>query len=301
MTDRSFKFYDASLIVSAPGGEPKKQFGLRSPDWETFNRLLKVLEGKGFAFTTDPRIDERYAILSKYHRLGSRQTPQGELFVAAECYPTGCKLEFFQEIVTENHNGGRHDFDKRRKMPYLIGKAFEVAANCARDHLLARGFEHHQPVKSPNPDPLAFFNDKWDGEYERKRGIHRFKRDESGWPDESELRYWRHGAAPVQQGDVWYFRDHGGHLMRGRCYGGINGMWMVIYGPGAHDCRHLHRSELFQCSPAQTKRRDVPVKRGISRLTRLRDEAIRTEDYEAAARYRDALRRISTPELEQAA
>lgn len=73
-------------------------------------------------------------------------------------------------------------------------------------------------------------------------------------------------------------------------------MWMVIYGPGPWDCTHLHRTELLDEMPTRRKRRAIPLRTAISRLTSLRDRAIKSEDFEAAIRYRNALRRIQPSE-----
>ena len=40
-------------------------------------------------------------------------------FVAAK-YPNGFEIVFFQNVIHKNPHGGRYDFDKLKKMPYLI-------------------------------------------------------------------------------------------------------------------------------------------------------------------------------------
>lgn len=152
MTDRTFWLSDTALHYAASSGRTDPRLGWDSPDYETFNRLIGALEAKGFAFGLDPWIDHGWPSLNKYHRMGRRETPAGTLFVVAECTPTGGHFDFFQEIVTVNHNGGRWDFDKRHKMPYLIGKAFEVAITAARAHLASRGFAERLKIRSPVPD-----------------------------------------------------------------------------------------------------------------------------------------------------
>jgi hypothetical protein len=299
MSDRSFRLYDSSIHVTAASNQRERIGGhlmtWNRPDWETFHRLLNALAAAGYSFGPDPRIEKNYRSLSKAHRLGRRATPAGDLFVRAEASPLGCQFEFFQEIVTENPNGGRYDFDKRQKMPYLVGKAFEAAVRTARAHLTARGFVETIKLDSPVADPLAYFNQTWDGDYERRRGKHRFERGADGWPTAKEIdRAWENPSQPpIEHGSVWYFRDRGGRLARGRCYGGINGMWMVIYGPGPRDHTHLSRRELFQCSPAAEPRRVVPKDRGISRLQRELQRAVTTENYERAIVLRDNLKRAA--------
>jgi hypothetical protein len=297
MSDRTFSTFDATLCVAARTGIPDR-VGVTwdRPDYETWNRIRHALEAGGFSFALDPWIDKGWPSLNKSHAVGRRATPHGDLFVATETYPTGCKFEFFQEVVTVNRNGGRYDFDRREKMPYLIRKAFEAAMRRARAHLEGRGFTETTKLDSPNPDPLAYFNAHWDGDYERRRGTHRFERDETGWPSTKEigLACWTNGRPLITHGAVRYFRDFHGRLMRGRCYGGINGMWMVVYGPGRRDYTNLSRHELFDCDPRILPRRLYP--RPAGRLQSLLKGAVAAEQFERAIILRDALRRLQPAE-----
>ncbi len=301
MTDRVFKLYDTSLIITAPGSQPARigrhEMAWNAPDYETFNRLLAALEGVGFTLGRDPQIEQRFPSQGRFHRVGSRRTPHGDLSFHAETSPIGCKVEFYQDVVTVNENGGRYDFDRHKKMPYLIGKAFEFAIRAARTHLIDRGFVESTKLDSPVGSPLAYFNQTWDGEYERRRGTHRFVRGADGWPTEKELGQACWGVSAdrplIEQGSVWYYRDRGGRLARGRCYGGINGMWIVIYGPRPRDYTHVSRHELFQCSPSAEPRRVVPVTRGITRLQSELKRAVAAEDFERAIVLRDNLKRAA--------
>lgn len=291
MSDRSFHIYDTSICVAASTGvKDKIHTGIDRVDYETFNRIQHALEEVGFTFGADPRIERDYSCLSKWHRQGQRSTCAGEIFVKAETFPVGCRFEFYQQVNIVNQNGGQYDFDKRQKMPYPIGKAFELALRAVRAHLAERGFTETIKTRSPNPDPLAWFNDHWDSEYDRRRGKHRFERDETGWPTVEEIgkRCW--GVTPeqplIEQGGVRYFRDHNGRLLRGRCYGGINGMWTVVYGPGPRDFTSCSRGELFLCDPRELPRRLHP--RSKARLEKLMQSAVAEEDFERAIVLRNA-------------
>lgn len=292
MSDRRFWMFDTALCVAATTGEVDKRMGWNRVDYETFNRLMTALEGVGFTVGSDPQIDRNFPTLSKWHRAGTRPTPAGMLHFEAETYPTGCKVEFFQEIVTVNPNGGRYDFDRLQKMPYLIRKAFQLAIDTAAAHLEGRGFSRTEKVRSPNPDPLAWFNSTWDSDFERARGVHRFERDETGWPSAKELSSWvRPGQPLLEPGSVHYFRDRGGRLMRGRCYGGINGMWTVVYGPGPRDFTNLSRGEIFDCNPSEVPRRVHP--HGPARLQAALKAAVEESNFERAIVLRDTIARAA--------
>lgn len=266
-SDRSFKVYDTSVIVFSRSGTPSKKRGHRlsdAPDWETFNRLLDVMTSIGFEVGRDPQIEQRFPTLGYSHRYGR----WADLEFKGETYTTGCKIEFFQNIVFENPNGGAYDFDRRKKMPYLVGKRFELAVSRLRENLTARGFSEIREEKSANPDPLAYFNDQWDSEYERKRGVHRFERDETGWPAPSALNHSQTFDAdklPIRHGDTLLTRDSKGYLRRGRVWGGINGMWLFVYGPGKRDFTHVSHFELFRENSSRAVGRKVH-QRATSRL-----------------------------------
>jgi hypothetical protein len=299
VAERTFRLYDASVLVTSRGTRKARsgrvELAWNEPDYETRNRLLDALVDRGFTIGLDPKIEQHYPSLSKYHRVGRRSTPAGDLWFHSEASPIGCKLEFYQEAVTVNSNGGRYDFDRRRKMPYLIGKAFDASLRTIRAHLTGRGISEDTKLDSPVPDPLAYFNQCWDGDYERRRGTHRFARGEDGWPSARELAKQCWGITDehplIEQGSVWYFRDRGGRLARGRCYGGINGMWTVIYGPGPRDHTHLARHELFQCSPSAEPRRIS--RSGRARLERELRQAVSAQHFERAIVLRDQLTRAA--------
>lgn|GEM_PF-1835265 len=257
-TERSFKIYDTSVILFCRSGIPaKRRYSVSdAPDWETFNRLMLLLQGIGFEVGRDPEVERHYSILGPTHRYGKWR----DLEFKAHTYPTGCKVEFFQNVVFENRNGGAYDFSRRAKMPYLIGKRFEYAVRAIRKHLTERGFSEQTEISSANPDPLAYFNDRWDDQYYRKRGEHRFKRDETGWPALSELNHYQTFDAdklPIRHGDVLLTRDSKGYLRRGRVWGGINGMWTFVYGPGQRDFTHVSFSKLFRSTSPKAVGRKV--------------------------------------------
>ena len=295
MTDeRSFKIHGANLGVTAHSGrEDKRPWNAwKAPDWETFNRICDNLRSIGFEIGSDPDIDRNFPTLSGTHRYGS----WGRLEFKAETFPVGCRFEFYQNVDFSNPNGGQYDFDRRARMPYLIGKQFEFAMRSVREHLVSRNFFERTEVKFANPDPLAYFNDRWDGEWEKKRGEHRFKRGEDGWPLLSELNSGANLDAdkvPFWHGDTLCARDRKGYLRRGRVYGGINGMWMMVFGPGPRDCTHLSHWELFR----PDSHRAVARKAHPNGSTRLKSAAEQFRkslaDLAAGQRYDEAAKVLS--------
>lgn len=280
----SFWIYDASLSVSWKN--QTQGFDLGRDQWEPFNRLCDTLASAGFVIGSDPKVDANYKCISKYHRYGRR----GDLEVHAEVYATGCKFEFFQNIVTVNSSGGQYDFDKLEKMPYLLRKAWELSCRRLSALLSSWGYDERKKVESQNPDPLADFNDRWDGEYEKARGIHRFKRREDGWPDDSETYARGYGADAngqrIEIGSIRYTRDLKGYLRRGRMYPNMNDMWGMVYGPGKRDCTWDHARAFFLCDPRELPRKAHPRRR--ERLEEELSRSVRAMDFKRA----DLLKRI---------
>lgn len=297
MNNKTFRIYDASICITSKIDRPQRGANwLTQPDYETYNRILKVLRDSGFNVHKDPRIEEHFKTLSKYHDAGEKN----HLHFKSEVYPVGCKFEFYQNIVFENSSGGFYDFNKLEKMPYLIKKAFECATIKVAKKLTELGFtEAYKEAKSPNPDPLRYFNDKWDDEYNRKRGDHRFQRGPDGWPSDKEVDCWNRkdkDGIILTQGCVRYSRSFSGYLMRGRVYGGINGRWLFVYGPGQHDFTFKNAGEFFSCDPRTLSRRDWvegDYNRSIlKRLNQKKESAIVTESYEKEAKIRDAISKL---------
>lgn len=242
MDDKMFCLHDSSLsVVVAEEADSR-------PLLIALCRYLK--SACRFTVTKDHRIERDYKSLSKTHRYGNH----GYLECEIEYYPRGVKIEFFQNVVYENPHGGRYDFGKREKMPYLIGLRFTWAIRKLVAWLSTRGYvDCTRSNNSPNPDPLAWFNRGWDGEYERKRGIHRFSRREDGWPDESELNHWSRtdGSGCVLNHGQTKFILVKGRAMRCVVYGGINGMWACVYGPGPRDWSPEAAKSIFDKFPGR--------------------------------------------------
>ena len=65
--------------------------------------------------STFRRIRMLIKFIRKDHYIGKFH----ELEFEAKKYPNGFEIGFFQNVVYENPNGGRHDFDKLSKMPHM--------------------------------------------------------------------------------------------------------------------------------------------------------------------------------------
>lgn len=281
MTNRTYLISDASFSVISNSEEMK--YG----DTTSYKIMLDALSRAGFTVTKDPRIEKEYPILSDSHDAGSH----GELKFESNYYPLGFKFEFYQDVVFENSNGGKYDFNKESKMPYLIKKRYQLAIKKLEHTALQLGFKYRESARKVNPAkyPLEAFNIQWDMG-EMARGTLRFDRGPHGWPSDKEINSWCRKDADgmiLDHGDEKYLRDSKGYLLRGRVYGGINGRWMFVYGKNPSDVTHASAYEFFSCNPSEVNRKVSPYRK--AKLSRIKDEAIKTDNFEKAALIRDLL------------
>ena len=290
----TISFNDASLSIwEEPGRAVMVNDGWKSAfKKDVFARIIQQLNRMGWNCEVPAEMVERYSLsFARNYRSCRKGDLHGELSLS------GRHIEFamWQELHNvSNRNGGRYDFDKEQRMPYLLRLQMQITRCRLRDYLV-NVFDGYvfttERVSSPNPDPLAYFNARWDGEYEKRRGTHRFERGPDGWPSERELSSWDRKDAdgrPLSHGQVRWVRDHQGRLRRGRVYGGINGMWMLVYGPGRRD--HTHESARnFFTYVTDMPRKKVSEYQRRKRLQAELDLAVRAMNFERAAVLRDVL------------
>lgn len=261
----NYSFYDAAIYVTCDGSEA------------VFGELMNMLKSQGYKVTKDPRIERDYKSLSKRHRYVSRKTPAGLFECQAEWYPTGLKLECYQNVVIENKHGGQYDFNKVSKMPFLIRMRFNHFRNIVCQSLKFVGFEF-KPDVPRDASPLDQFNKMWTPE--------RFKRDADGWPAASELKNWRQQTAdgvPIHQGMRAYSIGWNRRWVTGRIYGGINGMWMMY--DSKNRIVENHNGSHYYANPTNVRKgRVANPARDQKILEEKLEKAFKAKDYNTTLR-----------------
>lgn len=79
---------------------------------EVLHAVTEHLECRGFQMGPDAETEKHFRSLSKDHREGRH----GELQVKVRLSGRHLEIQFFQNVVTENPNGGYYDFSKLTKM-----------------------------------------------------------------------------------------------------------------------------------------------------------------------------------------
>jgi len=238
--DTGFNFYNNT-------GEKQDRFGSKWSHYAILHRLLNFMRSRGWSIKNDESVGE---CIRKGYWIGRK----GDLEFCSHRYPIGFKIDFFQNIIYKNPNGGRYDFDRFDKMPYLIKllfqnevrhmKLFLESLGCvdtskqiykkAEDEIKQRFVECcHHPQKTMDEFELSDL----DGQT-CKYSYNNTDRDKK----------------TIYNGQIKYFRDRRtGRLMRGIVYHNINNMWWVILNHSQYT--NIADFELFDPSEVDFKNR----------------------------------------------
>ncbi|WMM26686.1 hypothetical protein RBU61_08405 [Tissierella sp. MB52-C2] len=192
-------------------------------DYPILHRLLNFMSTRGFQIGRDPEYQRRYKSLNKDHWYGRK----GTLEFKAERYPRGFRLEFFQNINYENKYGGYYDFDKFEKMPYMIKLMFINEANKIAEFLKALGITENTRIE------YKLSKDKIKQHYVEschypQKNMDFNLSDLDGTTCEYSYNNTDRDGKTIYNGQIKYFRNWKGRLMRGRVYRNLNNMWWVI-------------------------------------------------------------------------
>lgn len=216
-----------------------------------FYQVLNMLAADGFNVQRDPDVDK---IIRKDYYIGKFH----DLEFEARKYPNGFEIGFFQNVVYENPNGGRYDFDKLSKMPYMIRLQYTKFKN-----------KILRLLKSLVPDIMddSSLSPKLAEEWIKCRYVeschHEQKntdfdlRSLDGQTQEPYNGLDR-DRKTIRNGEIKYFRGRDGYLYRGRVYHDLNNMWWVI--TDKYTVRRAAAFELFDLAPGDKRGRLAPLR-----------------------------------------
>ncbi|HEX8916704.1 MAG TPA: hypothetical protein VF796_30420, partial [Humisphaera sp.] len=135
--DLTYRVHDAAVGIW-------RESGCHDP--ATFAAVRSFLRREGFSVAVDPEVVRRSGRKFAAHYLLGRR---GDLQVAVRWNCRQVAVEFFQDVVRQNPNGGRYDFDKLRRMPYPVRLRWTLTVRRLKAALDARGFvDTTDPVHS---------------------------------------------------------------------------------------------------------------------------------------------------------
>jgi len=267
---------DATLHIHSADHQKAAKHDSKREMEEIRAAIIRHLRTRGWRVHLDPIIRRRYPIIHQSYHRGNK----GLLEVKIEVSSWAIRIEFFQNIVRQNRNGGEYDFEKRRRMPYLIGLAYQLERNRLADMLRER-FGILLQLE------------------ERRRGIHYIMarrlsiRQSHGWSFyrcEQPL-YNIQGAhgRPIHTGEIVYFRSRStGRMLRGIAFHNINSMWWVLLPCGTVLNESVHAlAPRWHFQKLHGREFSEDIRR--SRISTLEKLAVSNRQYEHAARFRDAL------------
>ncbi len=265
-----------------------------------FAKACTHLHGRGFTVRVSPEAKERYPSLSRTWRIGAKRGLEYQMRLSGR----QLELKFFPI-------GERYAHRMAHRMPPALRLLCLAEMWKAAELFLSLGYTLGDALDREVPlwqavrfiaegrshtDPLKHFNASWDGEYERRRGTHRFERDETGWLTPKEYRSWSHvdrDGKPLAQGVVKYYRAYDGYLRRATFYGGINGSWIAC-SPGRID--YVQARETFDCEHPELEPRRFKAGQP-ARLRAEVDKAIKAQNWKRVGEIASVLQRLDSKEV----
>lgn len=204
-----------------------------------FYQLINMLGAEGFSVQKDPDVEE---IIRNDYWIGKR----GDLEFLAEKYPNGFKIEFFQNVVYVNPNGGRYDFDKFQKMPYMIRLRYKKYMN--QLIRLLKSLDDVQDATSRSPKLAEeWIKCRYAEEWHHKQKDTNFDLRSLDGQTQPNYNGLDRDKKQLHNGEIKYFRHYNGYLFRGRIYHNCNNMWWVIV--DKYTVKNVASFELFDLGP----------------------------------------------------
>jgi hypothetical protein len=266
----TFSIHDTKLGIWTP---------TRS-DTTTYNAIRALMYRLGFSFHGDPTIPR---ILRASHHIGKL----GDLHFVAETHPALCSVEFFEDVVRDNPNGARYDFNKLTKMPYLLRLRTIHTLQALATMLCAAGFADDTGPQPRNAyEKIAFTKASW----VKSHGESFYAKPPAACNSKD-----RDGAT-LTEGDTRFIRSSSGRLIRGVVFYDANNMWMLLV--SRHEVHYVGSHQLFSANPRLAVRKiSIEPRGGIGRAL---NRAINKGDWRRADEIQRAITRIyGNPDLKR--
>lgn len=288
-------FHDASLSIwedSMPGINVPNAYKVRDA-WEllfkrqVFARVVQTLNRLGWTVTM-PAIKEHDVKhyggqVARWSAERRRECFKGDLKGELEISGRTIKFEMWQDVTpSENPNGGKYDFDKLERMPYVLRLEVERTRRRIRDYLCNVFTDYTMSTRRPSkriPGETAIESisrswaenerstpDKWEA-YARKKAVEDVYNNKA-----------RDGVV-IQHGQKVYTTDFKGRWLVGQAYAD-GGMWYVVTGPYTYERKS---SNEISTTPPPDLRVKNNKRRAREKLERELQKAVAAMDFKRAA------------------
>ncbi|TEB15151.1 hypothetical protein Psfp_02327 [Pelotomaculum sp. FP] len=225
--------------------EERGPFDKKWSHYAILHRLINFMKSRGWYIEHDKNV---HKIIKKDHWYGRK----GDLEFRLDRYPRGFKFEFYQNIVFENLNGGRYDFDKFEKMPYLIKLLFINETRHMKVFLEGLGcLDNTVPVYKLVEEKIKqHFVESC---HHPQKSMDEFNlSDLDGQTCKESYNHTDRDKKIIRNGEIKYFRDRStGRLVRVVVYHNINNMWWAIL--NRYKYTKVVDFELFDLTPDDLK------------------------------------------------
>lgn len=289
------RFGDASLIVwenpERRGWDQWQEYE-RNFKRQVFKRIVQQLNRLGWSVEVPQEMIEQYSrSFAEDHRYCRKGDLQGMLDLTGR----SIKFNMWQDVANvDNSNGGRYDFDKEDRMPYLLRLKMEHTRLRLRDYLcnVFAGYEYRTDRRDGRNNKLGpghMSALEWlDGCYETS--CH-FKGDTTNYEISDYNRKSADGSMLSHRQRVW-FADRKGRICTGIAYYNINNMWWVV--TGKFDVQNVGASRLYaECPSSPRHKLNSGLRR--SRLEAELSKAVKAMDFQRAQVVKDILFPVDEP------
>jgi hypothetical protein len=279
--DASISIWEEGISAArAAGGYPAEKAWESLFKRQVFARIVQTLNRIGWTVGPWDKT-EHYKVIALNHRTCSKGDLKGELSLSGRCI----KFEMWQDVTpSENRNGGRYDFGKADRMPYVLRLEMERTRRRIRDYLsnVFTGYVCGEPR------PELGFNGVTALEY----AAHARRTSGHYVPELDRARFSNSGndksadGYQLENGTPVYAINRAGRVISGVAFYSLNGNWQIV--TGRYDLDYVWHNQVYVKSPG-----NVRVKRNADRRRkRLEAEmasAVKGMKFERAAQLRDIL------------
>lgn len=286
----SINIWEEGLSAArAAGGYAGEQAWERQFKRDVFARIVQTLNRLGWTCTMppiDPHSVKQYGgdvarWSAERHRVCSKGDLKAELETSGRCI----KLEMWQDVTpSENRNGGRYDFNKEDRMPYVLRLEMERTRRRIRDYLCnvfaGYAFKESKPKLGFNGVTAlehAARARRESGHYVPALDRARIS---NGGGDRSADGYQLENGTPV------YAISYEGRVITGIAFYSLNGNWQIV--TGRYGLTYVWHSQIYVKCPGNVRmKRNADQRR--KRLEAELAKAVKSMQFERAAQLRDIL------------
>ncbi|RAU43470.1 MULTISPECIES: UvrB/UvrC motif-containing protein [unclassified Pseudomonas] len=289
-------FGDANFYVRTEGyphGAPWKE----QKAWESrfkrevFARIVQQLNRMGWSCKLpefDQRECDRYPSIYQDSRRAERECRRGDLQGNLKMSFGTLEFQMWQDVVNvENRNGGRYDYQKEERMPYMLRLMMEHTRQKIRRYLLSvftnYKFEPSRDLKiGPGRNEVTAMEAvlerrKHSGHYVESLGRARFSNQAEQSGD----------GQIIEDGMRVYAQDYYGRIVTGIALYCLNGNWTIVTGRYSAIYNIWH-GQIYVSNPGDLRRKRNE-RQGRKRLEAEMSKAVAEMNFERAARLRDIL------------